>query len=67
MGKCMIIEHWMDDNSNTAFIKGNYQEYLFTGTPVKCCEIEGDSWEDCMKKYHEHMEWEPYIPMDEDA
>ncbi len=26
---------------------------------VKCCEIEGSDWFDCLRKYHEHMGWEP--------
>lgn len=25
-------------------------------------EIEGIDWEDCMKKHHELMGWEPYVP-----
>jgi hypothetical protein len=63
----VIIEHWYDDESTHATIKGTVQDWLFVGQPLKCCEIEGDSWEDCMKKYHEHMEWEPYVPMDINA
>jgi hypothetical protein len=60
----MTVEHWTDDGSTQVFPKGEFRPELFEGTPTKCCEIEGDSWEDCMSKYHEHMGWEPYIPMD---
>lgn len=64
----MVVEHWNDDEGTMVFEKGGFQPYLFSGTPVKCCEIEGDSWEDCMRKYHEHQGWEPYVPFvfDED-
>jgi hypothetical protein len=27
---------------------------------VKLREIEGETWEDCMKKHNELMGWEPY-------
>ena len=36
------------------------------GPAILCCEIDGKDWEDCMAKYHEHMGWEPYVPMDVD-
>lgn len=64
----MIVEHWTDDECTSVFPKGNFEyfRHTFVGTPVKCCEIEGDSWEDCMQKYHEHQGWEPYVPFDED-
>lgn len=29
----------------------------------KLREIEGEDWEDCMKKHHELMGWEPYLPI----
>lgn len=33
------------------------------GKPMsKLFEIEGNDWEDCMTKYHEHMGWETYKP-----
>jgi hypothetical protein len=32
------------------------------GEPVICCEIEGENWFDCLRKYHEHMAWEPWKP-----
>lgn len=28
-------------------------------------KIKGSSWEDCMRKHHELMGWEPYKPMNE--
>ena len=67
----MVIEHWYDDESTSVFPKGDQrnldlQKELAVGTPVKCCEIEGETWEECMTKYHEHMGWEPYVPMDEE-
>lgn len=64
----MIIEHWYDDVSTGCFIKGDQRNMevmmkVAVGPMVKCCEIEGESWEDCMAKYHDHMGWEPYVPM----
>lgn len=57
----MIIEHWREDNCETAIVKGS-NGYFFDATPTKCCEIEGTDWNDCMRKYYEHMGWEPYKP-----
>jgi hypothetical protein len=58
----MIVEHWNDDESTRIFPKGSFNVNLFKGTPVKCCEIVGESWEDCNRLFHEHMGWEPYVP-----
>jgi hypothetical protein len=63
----MILEHWYDeqDGSTTVFLKENRDNHLrlLHEGSWKCCEIEGEDWEDCMRKYHEHMGWEPYVPM----
>lgn len=31
----------------------------------KIWTVEADSWEEAMTKYHEHMDWEPYVPMED--
>jgi hypothetical protein len=59
----MIVEHWTDDGSTQVFPAGEFCAELFDGAPVKCCEITGESWEDCMRQYHEHMRWARYVPM----
>lgn len=69
----MTIVHYTTEHSTFCCIKGNaLSERVIAiseideGPAIKCCEIDGDDWEDCMAKYHEHMEWEPYVPMDDD-
>jgi hypothetical protein len=64
----VIVEHWIDDESSTVFEQGalEHQPQLLAGSPRKCCEITGESWNECMAKYNEHMGWEPYVPMDLD-
>jgi len=60
----MIVQHWIDDESQAVFPKKAYEQHMrfFVGKARLCCEIEGDSWEDCMRQYHEHRGWEPYVP-----
>lgn len=66
----MTVVHYETAESTFCFIKGEKQCERFAetsdinnGPAIKCCEIEGESWEDCMVKYHEHMGWTPYVPM----
>ena len=59
----MIIEVWEDDNSISAFESDNkFQKSLLEGNIKLLRTIEGKDWEDCMKKHHELMGWEPYKP-----
>ncbi len=62
----MILEHWLDDDGSTCFDADcpHGQRILLTSGPNarKCCEIEGADRDDCLRKYHEHMGWEPYKP-----
>ena len=63
----MTVVHYETANSTFCLIKGDKVVTDVDDSPaILCCEIDGDSWEDCMVKYHEHMNWEPYIPMDDD-
>jgi len=61
----VILEHWVGDDEHVVFPAGTVpadSPWLATPgvRPVKCCEIEGADYADCMRRYHEHMGWEPY-------
>lgn len=61
----MKAEHY--DNSTLIGVdeNGNHpQKDFLTEDGKLCCVIEGESWDAVMIKYHEHMGWEPYIPME---
>lgn len=61
----MKAEHW--DNNCIFGIdeEGNHPNKTFlTEDGNFCCTIEGKDWNDIMKKYHEHMGWEPYKPLE---
>jgi hypothetical protein len=45
-----------EDDPNKSFLIGENAIFLRA--------IESESWEDCMKKHHEIMGWEPYKPME---
>ena len=70
----MICEHWTEDGTdNPDMIGGDTvmeseafkrPDLAWSLVGLKyCCTIEGETWEDVMTKYHEHMGWEPYVPM----
>lgn len=58
-----VAEHWYSDSEST-LIPADESDGPGTDGLSFCCRIEGESWEDCMRKYHEHMGWEPYRPME---
>ena len=69
----MTIEHWETEHSTFCTVKGvpeservRQMSELDEGPATKCCEIEGETWDECMTKYHEHMEWKPYVPMSDE-
>lgn len=65
----MIAIHYHGHNSDHFFPKQDdcewseeeAVEFINRDDPsaVKCCEIEGSDWFDCLRKYHEHMGWKP--------
>jgi hypothetical protein len=65
----MKIEHWTYAGEHLCFRVEDVTTFQFLAVDpaVKCCEIEGEDWVDCMQKYHEHMGWAPYVPMSEDS
>lgn len=51
------------ENSITVFPVDNESNKELLPEDAKLLrEIEGLDWEDCMKKHHELMGWEPYAP-----
>ena len=61
----MIIEIWEDNIQNeiTVIERGNSNKNLLGVAATLIRTIEGEDWNDCMKKHHELMGWEPYKPM----
>lgn len=71
----MIYQHWTEDENYTGedrvagddifapteFFSDPKNAWQVIGLKF-CCRVEADSWTEAMTKYHEHMEWEPYIP-----
>jgi len=57
----MIVEIYYSEReqSYTAIVAGD-NPYDFSGDVEFITKIEGVDWDDCMKKYHEYMDWEPY-------
>lgn len=61
----MLYEIWKSSSSST-FIPSdhNQKDILLEPDAEFIGNIEADSWEEAMTKYHEFMGWEPYKPMD---
>ena len=47
-------------NSITAVVEGDKE--MLEDDAVLIRKIKGEDWNDCMTKYHEFMNWEPYKP-----
>ena len=43
----------------------NTKSVCISSTDKLLKTIEGEDWDDCMRQYHEFMNWEPYVPMKE--
>lgn len=58
-------EHWTDEDGteHTLAEPASLTRQIAAGGKARlCCTIEGESWEDCLRRYHEHMGWEPWEP-----
>lgn len=61
----MIYEIWQNETSSTIFPENHPQTDILIEPDAICVgTIEADSWDEAMTKYHELMDWEPYVPMD---
>lgn len=63
----MKAEHWNCDDGEVIFPIPHKQKKFLTENGTFCCTIIGKNWNDIMRKYHKHMGWEPYKPMDLDT
>lgn len=60
----MEIEIYESIEGYTAIDKEHQQKQLIIEPNSKLIKtIEGVDWNDCMKKYHDYMGWEPYKPI----
>lgn len=70
----MICEHWTVDDqlepkdnlgddciATPEYFTNPKNAPLIVGLK-HCCYIEGETWDEVMTKYHQHMGWEPYKP-----
>lgn len=52
-----------EDGSTTVVEENNQNKAMLLGNdPFLIARIKGKNWDDCMKKYHKLMGWEPYKP-----
>ncbi len=60
----MKVEVYTSDSEDsiTVIPKGGEDKHLLPADAVLLREIEGETWEDCMRQHHELMGWEPYVP-----
>ena len=59
----MILEIYEDSEGLTAIDSKHEQKHLILEQDSKLiATFEGESWNECMTKYHEYMGWEPYKP-----
>lgn len=57
------VEIYEDNDSITAVVDDDPYKVQMIGCNSKLIRtIEGEDWDDCMKKHHEIMGWEPYVP-----
>ena len=58
----MTVEVYTSEKweSISAVVKGEYE--LLEKDAVLLRTIEGEDWNDCMRRHHELMGWEPYKP-----
>ena len=61
----MTVEVWQSKESISVFGKGDKMAkklLKYETKPKKIREIKGRTWNECMKKHHKLMGWEPYKP-----
>ena len=56
----MTAEHWRnEDGTEHALVPSTAswadRKAMLAGTPIKCCEIEGETWEQCVAWYKEYV------------
>lgn len=61
----MIVEIYEGSGGITALVKGNKQKHIILEPDDKLIKtIRGKNWNDCMRKHHKLMGWEPYKPIE---
>ena len=63
----MVCGVWLDDSSSlvTGFDLYLKQPKISDDDKLSAILV-GETWDDIMRRYHEFMGWEPYVPMEED-
>jgi hypothetical protein len=64
----VIYEHWLEEAddglTSTLLPEDSPNKRLLAESARLCCTIEAATHEEAMQKYHAHMGWDPYKPMD---
>jgi len=61
-------EEWHAPDDAFEFLPADHPQKAFLTTGDEpTWTVDADSWEEAMTKYHDHMGWEPYVPMDNGA
>lgn len=59
----MKVEVWQDDVSVSVVTEKDPNTKVWVGDNAKIIRIiEGEDWEDCMRKHNKLMGWEEYKP-----
>lgn len=56
-------EHWKLEDGDVVFQSDSPHKDMIVKDNTYCCAIEGETWDEIMTKWHEHMGFEPYEPM----
>lgn len=51
----IIAEHWINDENGFVSTLIPKEEPHPDDLGIKCCDIVGKDWDECVKKYDEHM------------
>ncbi len=61
----MVAEHWNEEDGEIIFEMTHFarDKHGLSPKATFCCLINGNSWDEIMTEFHQHMGWEPYRPM----
>lgn len=59
----MLYEHWQGDG-DTFLPKDHPQYAMLTENSTLIWTVKAPGWVEACTAWHEHMEWEPYVPME---
>jgi hypothetical protein len=68
----VLFTLWQNSDGSLTFLQGSGPPVFADGSPQDgthrlLWQVQAGSYNEAMRKYHEHMGWEPYQPMRDES